>query len=523
VNPDDAKRAFRDQQPSQPAGADWIPPAAADFAAELARSRPHWIVRELIGHGGMGAVYSGIAPLGEESVTTNIVTGGPVHVQSEIEVAIKLLRPDMLHAPAYLKRFDREIRALQDLKHPNIVPCLDADITPDGHRFFVMPLLKGRSLASLLHGPERFAQERIVRFMADICAGMAHAHAQGWVHRDLKAANIFITEEDDRAIILDFGVARDTTQAPSTHSNTDGHPGTIGHIAPELLRNPQRSADTRSDVYSLAVVFSMMLMGKVPALGDTPRKFGLGHFEDVWAQGVDENPARRYQSAAELAQAIAAAVGTQRELASGVKPPTLLPTKRALSFPAKVSVQEGPNVTTWSETELKKEWAKIAVQRDHETDFDEEQTTLQKWKWAMRLDGNQLVVEERIPSSRPEDHFSTYKTTSILLGDISSIKVHRLLRYDVGCVLGISAALAVIWYSVFEMSHWARFILLIFAALLGIALIGKLSTGVCRLSVVANGKKISIGKNPHGGEWETNPHELHLLKRAIMRRVINRG
>ncbi|MSQ48297.1 MAG: serine/threonine protein kinase [Deltaproteobacteria bacterium] len=278
----DALRNARQSGPSGPDGLGWTPMSAAEFAAELARSHSPYVVNQLLGHGGMGAVY-----LAEDRHNSR-------------RVAIKMLRPDALDDEAYLRRFDREIESLRKLDHPNIVRIFDAGKTLDGYRFFVMELLEGRTLASKLEEPARMSFDRVVRIMADICAGAQQVHDQKIVHRDLKAANVFLVEHDGRAVLLDFGIARDVTVTPSTVSV----PGTPGHIAPELREG--KTATPASDVFSLGVIFLHLVAGNIPdGAYVLPSHYGLdSRLDAVATKALSRNLEDRYRSAAEFAAEI---------------------------------------------------------------------------------------------------------------------------------------------------------------------------------------------------------------------------
>jgi serine/threonine protein kinase/WD40 repeat protein len=342
VNPADA---FAAQHPSQPAGSahDWRPWAPEEISPDLARSFPRYLVRELIGYGGMGAVYRADElelTRAEEEAIAALAESDPARIATftghrvRRRVAVKFLRPDKLTDRTYLPRFDREIRALRELSHENIVACLDSGASADGYRFFVMPLLEGRSLAARLADPARLRQDQIVRYMEQISAGLSHAHARGWIHRDLKAGNIYIVAAEDRAVILDFGVARDVA-APSTLTGRDGNPGTYGYLAPELLHEKGARADELTDVYSLTALFHTMLVGKAPLVCEPPGHYGFRHFDAAWEKGLTANRNDRYRTPAALVEAIKQAVESQ----VAVAPPAPVATPPA-PLPAKVSRPE---------------------------------------------------------------------------------------------------------------------------------------------------------------------------------------
>jgi serine/threonine protein kinase len=342
VNPADA---FAAQHPSQPAGSahDWRVWAPGEIAPDLARSFPRYLVRELIGYGGMGAVYRADElelTRAEEEAIAALAESDPARIATftghrvRRRVAVKFLRPDKLTDRTYLPRFDREIRALRELSHENIVACLDSGASADGYRFFVMPLLEGRSLAARLADSARLRQDQIVRYMEQISAGLSHAHARGWIHRDLKAGNIYIVAAGDRAVILDFGVARDVA-TPSTLTGRDGNPGTYGYLAPELLHEKGARADELTDVYSLTALFHTMLVGKAPLVCEPPSHYGFRHFDAAWEKGLTANRNDRYRTPAALVEAIKQAADSP----AAVAPPAPVATPPA-PLPAKVSRPE---------------------------------------------------------------------------------------------------------------------------------------------------------------------------------------
>jgi serine/threonine protein kinase len=312
----------------------WSPMTAEVFDAKLRRSHPQYRVVLRVGHGGMGAVYA----------AEDDGHGGR-------RVAIKMLRPDR-HYEAFTRRFDAEIVGLTGLRHPNIVSIYEAGVTADGYRFFVMEYLEGETLEAALSRPARLPLPRIASIMADLCAAADHAHRQGWVHRDIKASNVMLVLRDSRAVLIDFGIARDMTAARDTLSRQQA-PGTYGHIAPELLRGePPTPA---ADVFSLGVVLYQMLTGEIPGIAHSlPSAFGLDRrFDAVVMDALRPEPSFRYRTAAGFAEAIAAAVsgqpidGGERSMieAASSSRSTLKPTEAAASGGATASSRTQPGVT----------------------------------------------------------------------------------------------------------------------------------------------------------------------------------
>lgn len=311
---------------------------APDFAAELSRSHPHYVVEDLIGFGNFGAVY------------------GARDTQTSRPVAIKALRWDALDDETYLRRFDREIALLRKLDpHPNVLRILDAGETADGYRFFVMERLEGRSLASMLQAPVRLSVDRMVRIMSDVCEGVQHVHDQKVLHRDLKADNVFMVDADDRAVVVDFGVARDLTTESSTLSDVQGAPGTPGYIAPELKWGA--SATVESDVFSLGTLFQHMVGGRVPDGGhEPPSKFGLERFDEPTLKAISREPNDRHASAAEFARELRAAAR------HSPAPPRPRHRDAAVLTPD-ASVPEGSNEPNMSQTATSGETAILKSRR----------------------------------------------------------------------------------------------------------------------------------------------------------------
>jgi serine/threonine-protein kinase len=167
-----------------------------------------------------------------------------------------------------------EARAAAALSHPHLCTLFEVDEL-DGEVFIVMELIEGRTLASII-GADGLAERSVLRYGAQIAAGVAHAHERQIVHRDLKTGNVMITA-DDRAKVLDFGIARPLDHARLDEATTVAAPvdgggalaGTLPYLAPEVLRG--EPASPRSDVWALGVVLYEMAMGHRPFIGRTRR------------------------------------------------------------------------------------------------------------------------------------------------------------------------------------------------------------------------------------------------------------
>ena len=174
---------------------------------------------------------------------------------------LKVPVPELLAHPRARDRFEREARAASALDHPNICTIYqigELDLPEsEGQLFIAMAYYRGETLAAKLKRSPLSSSE-VAHWVRQIAAGLAAAHRQGIVHRDIKAANIIITD-DDRVKILDFGLAK-LTDLPDP--GPQGLVGTPAYLPPEILRG--QDADARSDLFSLAVLSYEMLTGQVP-------------------------------------------------------------------------------------------------------------------------------------------------------------------------------------------------------------------------------------------------------------------
>jgi serine/threonine protein kinase/outer membrane protein assembly factor BamB len=204
----------------------------------------HYNVLEEIGVGGMGVVY---------------------HCRDELllrDVAIKMLLPSLMADKKNVDVFKEEARLAAQLDHPNIVTVFDIGVEPRNgrdHHFVAMEYLPGGNLAArVTQGP--LPLEHCLNWMKQLAAGLSFAHKRGVVHQDIKADNIFITNEGDLKI-GDFGLARLLVGRVYLNSATKGM-GTPAYMSPELCRGEQQ--DHRSDIYSMGILFFEMCTGQLP-------------------------------------------------------------------------------------------------------------------------------------------------------------------------------------------------------------------------------------------------------------------
>ncbi len=276
--------------PTTPHSGRFVPPEARWLAAHF----PQLEILELLGHGGMGAVYKARQP------------------RLDRLVALKIIRPESADDPAFAERFNREARMLARLSHPHIVPVYDfgevnlSEAVASGSSqtlyFFLMEYIDGTNLRQLLQTGE-LLPEQALAIVPQICEALQFAHDEGVVHRDIKPENILL-DKRGRVKIADFGLAKLAAGSPQDFTLTGTHQvmGTPRYMAPEQMEG-SHAVDHRADIYSLGVVFYEMLTGEVP----------MGHFDapskrveidvrldEVVLRTLAREPERRYQHASDV-------------------------------------------------------------------------------------------------------------------------------------------------------------------------------------------------------------------------------
>ncbi len=182
-------------------------------------------------------------------------------------VAVKLIKAGM-DTREVVARFESERQALALMDHPAIAKVFDAGSTPQGAPYFVMEYVAGVPITDYCDNHRLNTRERLDLFMR-VCDGVQHAHQKAIIHRDLKPSNILITEVDGRPVpkIIDFGVAKALTQklTPDTMFTRLGAlVGTPEYMSPEQALSSGEDIDTRTDVYSLGIIFYELLAGALP-------------------------------------------------------------------------------------------------------------------------------------------------------------------------------------------------------------------------------------------------------------------
>jgi serine/threonine protein kinase len=234
-------------------------------------------VRRGIGRGGMGSVVE----------VEDQVTGRAL--------ALKYCRL----GGHWLRRFAREVRLMERVRHPHVVPVLDSNLESD-HPYFVMPLAVG----SLEDELERIVgdEDDALDVFRKVCLGVRAIHDRGIVHRDIKPANV-LRLASGRVVVSDLGVAKLETRDSTVLTRTRAVVGTLGFLAPEqFLPAGSRRADARTDIYQLGKLLYRLLTGRSPALiePDAVPK-GLSH---IIARATNVNPSDRYRDLDELLDAL---------------------------------------------------------------------------------------------------------------------------------------------------------------------------------------------------------------------------
>ena len=273
------------ESPSQPSGP-WQAPTVEQLQAAL----PQYEILELLGCGGMGAVYKARQKSLKRIVAIKILPLG--------------LADDEFR---FVERFRQEAETMAAMNHPAIVAVHDFGETPDGLLYFVMEFVDGTDVQKLIHSSGRLPVDHALSITAHVCDALAYAHARGVIHRDIKPANILINSEG-HVKVADFGLAKmhDPSQTSAlTRSNVAM--GTPDYVAPEVLV-PGVVADHRADLYAVGVMLYQMLTGEVPRgmfklpsqklAGSDPR------FDEIIVRAMEQDRDERYQSAIEVRSAL---------------------------------------------------------------------------------------------------------------------------------------------------------------------------------------------------------------------------
>jgi serine/threonine protein kinase len=255
--------------------------------AEIARHFPQLEIIELLGQGGMGAVYKARQK------------------QLDRVIALKILPPEAGRDQAFAERFLREARALARLNHPNIVTVHEFG-EANSLFYLVMEYVDGANLRQMERSGKLTAAQALA-IVPKICDALQYAHEEGIVHRDIKPENILV-DKRGRVKIADFGLAKLLGKAAADFNLTGSQQamGTPHYMAPEQMEKPF-TVDHRADIYSLGVVFYEMLTGELP-LGRFQPPSAKVHvdvrLDEVVLRSMEHDVERRYQHVSEVKTAI---------------------------------------------------------------------------------------------------------------------------------------------------------------------------------------------------------------------------
>jgi serine/threonine protein kinase/tetratricopeptide (TPR) repeat protein len=279
-------------------------------------------ILQLLGQGGMGAVYKG------------------KDMELERLVALKLIRPDLASHPEILRRFKQELILAREVTHRNVIRIFDLG-QAQGIKFITMEYVEGKDLRGLIHEKEKLSTEEAVPIVLQITAALDAAHTAGVVHRDLKPQNVMV-DKDGRVYVMDFGIAR-SLEAPGM-TQTGALMGTPEYMSPEQAKGEK--VDARSDLFALGIIFYEMLTGISPFKADTAMAMMFKRTQeratpltqmnvgvptvisDIVSRCLEIKPAERYQTAREVLNDLEAWKG-------GAAPNTIIPaTTRIRYIPA---------------------------------------------------------------------------------------------------------------------------------------------------------------------------------------------
>ncbi|MCK6577681.1 MAG: protein kinase [Anaerolineae bacterium] len=302
------------------------------------------------------------ARLGRYELRERIGAGGTARVYKAYDptlgrlVAIKVLYEHLAEDATFQERFEREAKIIAAFNHPNIVQVFDFSVEPRAEGalcYMVMSYIPGMTLRTLLEETARRGESlpnaRILSIMRDIAAALGYAHEHGMVHRDVKPGNVII-RDDGRAILTDFGIARILRTERLTQQGVTT--GTPIYMSPEQAAG--EPGDARSDLYSLGIILFEMMTGSPPFNDDNNLSVMLKHLntpiprlsalrgtisakaDAFFSRALAKNPSDRFQTASELAAALAGLFPEPQDDVTNLLPAT----NRSAAAPPRAGVGE---------------------------------------------------------------------------------------------------------------------------------------------------------------------------------------
>jgi eukaryotic-like serine/threonine-protein kinase len=258
------------------------------------RLNARYQLNQIIGDGGMATVYEA------------------KDVILDRNVAVKILRSEHVNDPEFIRRFHREAHAATSLAHPNIVNIYDVGEDEDIH-YIVMELVEGQTLKEYINHNKPLALIKVIDIMTQLTDGIAHAHENNIIHRDIKPQNILI---DDKGTVkvADFGIALASNSYTITH--TTSVLGSVHYLSPEQARGG--IVEEKSDIYSLGIVLFELVTGRVPYSGESAVSVAIKHlqgeapspkkwnttlpqsFENIIVKAMARDPQYRYETVKDM-------------------------------------------------------------------------------------------------------------------------------------------------------------------------------------------------------------------------------
>ncbi|MBI3166875.1 MAG: serine/threonine protein kinase [Chloroflexi bacterium] len=291
-----------------------------------------YVIEEMLGQGGMSAVYKGNDP------------------NLKRVVAIKVIHSHLSSNPDFVQRFEEEAAAVAQLRHPGIIQVYDFNRDDDLY-YMILEFVPGETiqdhLKRLNDGGRKLSPIKAAEYMAGICDAVDYAHQRGMIHRDIKPANLMLTTTG-QVILMDFGIAK--IVGGTRHTATGAVVGTAMYMSPEQIKGEQ--PDRRTDIYSLGVTLFEMVSGRPPFEAESAMTLMMMHINDpvpnpkklnpdvpdalvaVIQKALAKDPNDRYQTAAQMAAALrnTLSAGTSSPLATMMEDATIMNSSRGTTI-----------------------------------------------------------------------------------------------------------------------------------------------------------------------------------------------